>query len=64
MTPREGQLPPPDHEDKPVFDGDGSASVGERLTGVDDPKDPDGLLTLDDTRADPEGPDPSEVEGA
>jgi hypothetical protein len=39
--------PPPDHEDKPVA-GDSGARVGERLTGVADPKDPDGLITLDD----------------
>jgi hypothetical protein len=39
--------PPPDHEDKPVAD-DSAASIGERLTGTADPKDPDGLLTLDD----------------
>lgn len=39
--------PPPDHVDKPVAK-DSGAHVGERLTGVEDPKDPDGLLTLDD----------------
>lgn len=39
--------PPPDHEDKPVAD-DSMAKIGERLTGKQDPKDPDGLLTLDD----------------
>ena len=54
MSPRDGQLPPPDHEDKPVVSGDRDA-IGERLTGVSDPKDPDGLLTLDDTH--PEEPD-------
>ncbi len=43
---REGQAPPPDHEEKPLAQP-GGASVGERLTGVDDPKDPDGLITLD-----------------
>lgn len=45
MTGRE--TTPPDHEDKPVAE-DSKASVGERLTGVADPKDPDGLVTLDD----------------
>jgi hypothetical protein len=39
--------PPPDHEDKPVAE-DSKAKVGERITGVSDAKDPDGLLTLDD----------------
>jgi hypothetical protein len=39
--------PPPDHEDKPLAD-DSAATIGERLTGKSDPKDPDGLLTLDD----------------
>ncbi|BDZ47089.1 hypothetical protein [Naasia aerilata] len=39
--------PPPDHEDKPVAH-DSAARIGERLTGKADPKDPDGLLTLDD----------------
>ncbi|BDI22448.1 hypothetical protein [Herbiconiux sp. L3-i23] len=43
---REGQLPPPDHVDKPVAAGDPDA-VGERLTGKRGPKDPDGLLTVD-----------------
>ena len=43
---REGQAPPPDHEDKPVAD-DSKSSVGEKVTGVRDPKDPDGLITLD-----------------
>lgn len=46
MAAREGQAPPPDHEDKPVV-GSGGASVGERLTGESDPKDPDGLVTVD-----------------
>jgi hypothetical protein len=48
MTAREGQAPPPDHEDKPET-GNGPAKVGERLTGEQDPKDPDGLLTVDGT---------------
>jgi len=48
MTGRE--TTPPDHEDKPVAE-DSKASVGERLTGVADPKDPDGLLTLDDDQS-------------
>src|ERR671926_389337 len=39
--------PPPDHADKPVAE-DSKANVGERLTGVSDANDPDGLLTLDD----------------
>ncbi|MCU1569771.1 MAG: hypothetical protein JWR33_512 [Naasia sp.] len=39
--------PPPDHEDKPVAE-DSKARIGARLTGQDDPKDPDGLITLDD----------------
>lgn len=52
---REGQAPPPDHEEKPPVEP-GGASVGERLTGVDDPKDPDGLITLNDVDGE-RGPD-------
>jgi hypothetical protein len=60
---REGQAPPPDHEDKPLADGVPD-SVGERLTGIDDPKDPDGLITLDSAKHDHEKPhrSPTEVE--
>lgn len=43
---REGQAPPPDHEDKPLA-RDSKSDVGERLTGTHDSKDPDGLITLD-----------------
>lgn len=43
---RDGQLPPPDHVEKPVATGE-KDTIGERLTGVSDPKDPDGLLTVD-----------------
>ncbi len=50
---REGQAPPPDHEDKPLAT-DSKADVGERVTGVHDPKDPDGLITLD--QLEPEHP--------
>jgi hypothetical protein len=39
--------PPPDHQDKPIAE-DSKASVGQRITGVPDANDPDGLLTLDD----------------
>jgi hypothetical protein len=31
---------------------DDKAKIGERITGEHDPKDPDGLLTLDDVAAD------------
>jgi hypothetical protein len=48
---REGQAPPPDQEDKPVVSPGGDA-IGERLTGVSDPKDPDGLITLDSEAGD------------
>jgi len=60
MTGREGQAPPPEHEDKPET-GNGPASVGERVTGVSDPKDPDGLLTVDGEFGDP---DPDYTAGA
>lgn len=31
-----------------------TSTVGERLTGVRDPKDPDGLLTVDDAASPPD----------
>ena len=39
--------PPPDHQDKPIAE-DSKANVGQRITGVSDANDPDGLITLDD----------------
>lgn len=46
---RDSPPDPPDHADKPVAE-DSAARAGERLTGVSDPKDPDGLITLDDVQ--------------
>lgn len=38
-------VPPPPHADEPRGPG---STIGERITGIRDPKDPDGLLTLND----------------
>lgn len=48
---RDGQAPPPDHEDKPLAAPGGDA-VGKRLTGQADAKDPDGLITVDSEAGD------------